>query len=93
MIENCIKMKYQKVDNQEQGKIVLTEVSLEELQELRSKLMLITTGTEGKKDVDRFAKILSLVELVTKVFISLVNCGCHLFTKWKLEVRTFISML
>jgi hypothetical protein len=86
-IDNCIRMSYQKVANQSAGEIVMTELSLEELRELRSKLMLITAGTDGKKDVDRFAKILSLVELVTKHFIALINAGCHLFLHWKLQVR------
>ena len=85
-IDNCIKMSYQKVANQSDDDIVMTELSLEDLRELRSKLMLITAGTDGKKDVDRFAKILSLVELVTKRFIALVNAGCHLFLHWKLQV-------
>ena len=83
-IENCIKMSYIKVANQE----VVTDLSLEELQELRSKLMLITAGADGKKDVERFAKTLSLVELVTKHFISLVKAGCHLFLNWRLKVSS-----
>jgi hypothetical protein len=82
-------MSYQKVANQSAGEIVMTELSLEDLRELRSKLMLITAGTDGKKDVDRFAKILSLVELVTKHFIALINAGCHLFLHWKLQVWNY----
>ena len=77
-------MSYIKVANQE----VVTDLSLEELQELRSKLMLITAGADGKKDVERFAKTLSLVELVTKHFISLVKAGCHLFLNWRLKVSS-----
>jgi len=41
-IHNCIKLKYQKVTNQTDGEILTTELTLEDLQELRSKLMLIT---------------------------------------------------
>ena len=85
-MENCIKMSYQKVANQNVPNPVLTDVSLEDLQELRSKLMLITAGTDGKKDVERFARIFSLVEVVTKHFIALINAGCHLFAQWKLWV-------
>jgi len=88
-IETCIKMSYEKVSSQSGASFVKTALSLEDLQELRSKLMLITAGADGKKDVDRFAKILSLVELVTKHFRALVNAGCHLFANWELKVIIF----
>jgi hypothetical protein len=84
-IQKCVKMSYQKVAIQI-GPKVLAEVSLDDLQELRSKLMLITAGTDGKKEVDRFTRLFSLVELVTKHFIALENAGCHLFSHWKLQV-------
>ena len=82
-IDMCIKMSYQKVANETDS---MTELQLEELQELRSKLMLITAGTEGKKDVDRYVRILSLVELVAKHYIALRIAGCHLYAHWKLQV-------
>ena len=79
-------MSYQKIAIQTGPKVILAEVSLDDLQELRSKLMLITAGTDGKKEVDRFTRLFSLVELVTKHFIALENAGCHLFSHWKLQV-------
>lgn len=81
-MDNCIQLTYQKVISETEAK----ELPLEELQELRSKLMLITAGTNGQKDVDRFVRILGLVEIVAKYFISLVSAGCHLFSHWKLQV-------
>jgi hypothetical protein len=51
------------------------------LNELRSKLMLITTGDEGKKHVERYTKILSLIEVVATKLADLVASGCHLFAK------------
>ena len=89
--ENCIKMSYQKVAIQTGPKVIMAEVSLDDLQELRSKLMLITAGTDGKKEVDRFTRLFSLVELVTKHFIALENAGCHLFSHWKLQVIILLA--
>jgi hypothetical protein len=52
-LDGCIRLRYQKVSGQTEE---LQEMSLEELKELNSKLMLITAGTEGKKDVERFSR-------------------------------------
>jgi len=84
-IEHCIKMTYQKVLSQNEGESV--KLPLEELNELRSKLMLITAGADGKKDVERFVRILGLVEIVATHFLALVCAGCHLFSHWKLQVQ------
>jgi hypothetical protein len=64
----------------------MTEVSLEELKELNAKLMLVTAGTDGKRNVERFSRILGLVELVGRHFIDLLNAGCHLFAHWTVKV-------
>ena len=45
--------------------------------------MLITIGADGKKHVDRFVKILSLIELVSQSLTELIASGCHLFANWK----------
>ena len=82
-IGSCIKLSYQKVSNDLDP---MKEMPWDEVQDLRSKLMLITAGAEGKIDVDRFCGILSLVELVTQHFIALCNAGCQLFTHWTLQV-------
>ena len=55
----------------------------DDLSELRSKLMLITIGADGKKHVDRFSKVLSLIELVSLNLKELIGSGCHLFANWK----------
>ena len=83
-------MTYQKVSSENEEDVLVKELPLEELQELRSKLMLITAGTNGQKDVDRFVRILGLVELVAKHFIALISAGCHLFSQWKLQVPYYI---
>lgn len=91
--DNCVKMSYQKFSCQKAGESSSKSLSLEELKDLNSKLMLITAGTEGKKDVDRFSRILNLVEQVTKLFIDLVNAGCHLFSQWKMKVTTLYHVI
>jgi ABC-type Fe3+-citrate transport system substrate-binding protein len=91
--DNCVKMSYQKFSCQKAGESSSKSLSLEELKDLNSKLMLITAGTEGKKDVDRFSRILNLVEQVTRLFIDLVNAGCHLFSQWKMKVTTFYHVI
>ena len=58
----------------------------DDLSELRSKLMLISKGADGQKLVDRYVKILSLVELVHQNLGYLIDSGCHLFAKWKANI-------
>ena len=87
-LDNCVKMSYQKFSNQNHEENSSKHLSLEELRDLNSKLMLITAGTEGKKEVDRFSRILNLVEQVARLFIDLVNAGCHLFSQWTMRVTT-----
>ena len=85
MMEDCIKVFYHKVmSNNEEER--MQELTLAELKELNSKLMLITAGTDGKRDVERFSRILGLVERVARHFIDLLNAGCHLFSQWSMKV-------
>ena len=58
----------------------------DEVQELRSKLMLITTGADGKKNVETFVKTLSLIEVLSKNLEDLVLAGCNLYSKWKATI-------
>ena len=58
----------------------------DEVQELRSKLMLITTGADGKKNVETFVKTLSLIEVLSKNLEDLVQAGCNLYSKWKATI-------
>lgn len=44
--------------------------------------MLITTGTDGKKNVDRYLKVFSLVEVLDKHLHDLIQAGCSLFAKF-----------
>ena len=66
-------------------------MSVSELRELQSKLMLITGGqAKGKedvnKDVNKFIEILSSVENLTKTFVNLKRFGCSLFMDWSARV-------
>ena len=84
--EDCIKVFYHKVmSNNEEER--MQELTLAELKELNSKLMLITAGTDGKRDVERFSRILGLVERLGRHFIDLLNAGCHLFSQWTMKVQ------
>ena len=56
-----------------------------ELDELRSKLMLITIKEDGEVDVERFTQILSHVEVVSKALYTLLDSGCHLFSELKID--------
>ena len=85
-LDNCIKLRYQKISSHVDE---TKELSLEQLKELNSKLMLITAGTEGKKDVERFSRILGLAEQVGRLYLDLVKAGCHLFSKWQMTVSFF----
>ena len=58
----------------------------DDVQELRSKLMLITTGEDGKKNVSRYDKILNLIEALSNNLESLNQAGCNLFAKWKATI-------
>ena len=89
--ENCIRVFYHKVSSNSQAEKEerrMQELTLEELKELNSKLMLITAGTDGTRDVERFSRILGLVERVGRHFIDLLNAGCHLFSQWTMQVGT-----
>ncbi len=85
-LENCIKLRYDEAMGQA-GQALKREMTLEQLKELNSKLMLITAGADGKKDVERFSRILSLVELVSRHYLDLLKAGCHLFFHWTMKVR------
>ena len=93
--EDCIKVFYHKVSSYsqdvEEGR-KMQELTMAELKELNSKLMLITAGTDGKRDVERFSRILGLVERVGRHFIDLLNAGCHLFSQWSLKVQLNTSI-
>ena len=88
-IESCITLKYEQVNLDDGGRHSdepMKELTLEEAQDLRSKLMLISAGVKGKEGVDRFVRTLGLVEVVAENFVALLNAGCHLFSQWRLQV-------
>ena len=55
-----------------------------EMDELRSKLMLITIS-EGVDTVEKYTRFLSQIEVVSKTLATLLNSGCHLFSQFKLK--------
>ncbi len=101
-LEHCLRLFYYKVsrgeEEVERAKVSrgvqdeeerMQELSLDQLRDLNSKLMLITAGSEGKKEVERFSRTLALLELVARHFLDLIHAGCHLFAQWTLKVRVF----
>jgi hypothetical protein len=94
-LEHCLRLFYYKVSRGEEeermnvsegGEERMQELSLDQLRDLNSKLMLITAGSEGKKEVERFSRTLGLLELVGRHFLDLIHAGCHLFAQWTLKV-------
>jgi hypothetical protein len=83
-LDTCIKLTYKQ---EEKNK----ELCLEKVQELRSKLVLISTKRHKKLEdiktkVERFIHILGQVEFTAQQLVKLLNSGCHLFSQWKLDV-------
>ena len=64
-------------------------MSLSDLRDLQSRLMLIAgeTTAKGEVDVTRFMKVLAGVENLTKTYVKLKNSGCPLFNDWSANVR------
>jgi hypothetical protein len=84
-MDHCLRLFYYKVSGQGEDE-KMEKLSLDQLKDLNSKLMLITAGSEGKKDVERFSRTLGLIELVGRHFLDLIHAGCHLFAQWNLKV-------
>jgi len=98
-LEHCLRLFYYKVSRQEEDRMgsgreeeSMQKLSLDQLRDLNSKLMLITAGTEGKKEVERFSRTLGLIELVGRHFLDLIHAGCHLFAQWTLKVRAIAGL-
>ncbi len=104
-LEHCLRLFYYKVSRGEEVERVkvsrgvkeqeeerMQELSLDQLRDLNSKLMLITAGSEGKKEVERFSRTLALLELVARHFLDLIHAGCHLFAQWTLKVRVLVTL-
>jgi hypothetical protein len=104
-LEHCLRLFYYKVSRGEEVEMVkvsrgvkeeeerMQELSLDQLRDLNSKLMLITAGSEGKKEVERFSRTLALLELVARHFLDLIQSGCHLFAQWTLKVIVFCNSI
>ena len=94
-LEHCLRLFYYKVSGGDGGggeeEERMQQLSLDQLRELNSKLMLITAGSEGKKDVERFSRSLGLLELVGRHFLELLLAGCHLFTLWTMKVSVHMK--
>lgn len=59
-------------------------MTLEELRELQSKLMLIAGDADkGQRDVNLFIEVLSSVEKLAEIYVKLESSGCMLFNGWK----------
>ena len=64
------------------------EMSLLDLHDLQSRLMLIAgEAEEGNKDVTRFMDLLANVEKLAKLFVQLKLSGCLLFRSWSATIR------
>ncbi len=78
-----IQLRFKQVDEDEEDSLQSRNFSRDDLSELRSKLMLISIKTDGKRLVDRFVKTLESVEVVYQSLEDLIVSGCHLFAQMK----------
>ena len=63
-------------------------MSLSELHDLQSRLMLIAGEAEkGKSQVNHFVETLTKVESLTKAYVTLRKAGCLLFEKWTAHIK------
>ena len=81
-----IKVEFKQVESSTEDTFNKKTFNIGELTELRSKLILITKGTQGQVMVDRFVSILDLCENLHSNLVKLFQSGCHLFSKFKATV-------
>jgi len=66
----------------------IIEMTLTELHDLQSRLMLIAgEADKGKDDVTRFIDVLSSAENLAKAYVLLKLSGCLLFNDWFARIR------
>ncbi|XP_077967570.1 E3 ubiquitin-protein ligase rnf213-alpha-like isoform X2 [Styela clava] len=83
-VENCLILVVPGKDATDSDQIL----SLGELCELQSKLMLIAGEAEkGQRDVNIFVENLTSIQKLTEVYVKLLESGCMLFNEWCLTVR------
>ena len=85
-VENALALSYQQVQGPEQGKEYIKTLSQEDLDELRSKLMLISKTSESKEIVDKFIHDLQMGERLEAAAKSLNESGCNLYRRMIIRV-------
>ena len=85
-VQNALSLNYQQVQSQEHGKEYMKTLSQEDLDELRSKLMLISKTSESKEIVDKFIHDLQMAERLKVAAKSLNEAGCNLYRKMIIKV-------
>lgn len=62
-------------------------MSIKELNDLKSKLLLITgKDSKYKDDVRHFVESITAVENLTRAFLNLLKSGCMLFNNWRASI-------
>ena len=85
-VQNALSLSYQQVQSQEHDKEYSKALSQEDLDELRSKLMLISKTSESKEIVDKFIHDLQMAERLKVAARSLNEAGCNLYRKMIIKV-------
>ena len=80
-----LSLSYQQVEGQE-NKEYRKKMSQVDLDELRSKLMLISKSSESKEAVDKFTYDLQMAERLKVAVQSLYDSGCNLYRKMIIQV-------
>nr|XP_018671622.1 LOW QUALITY PROTEIN: E3 ubiquitin-protein ligase rnf213-alpha-like [Ciona intestinalis] len=85
-VDNSIKLVLKGLEKDDQDE----EMSLSNLHDLQSRLMLIAgEADKSLADVKHFISVLSHVEKLTRAYVKLKNAGCLLFDKWAAKLRCF----
>lgn len=101
--ENCLQLQISKTDQEGKlvihklywcrNKLMIFAdraqvMSLEALQELQSKLMLIAGDVEKvQRDVNHFVDVLTSVQKLADAYVELKSSGCMLFSEWEASVE------
>ena len=85
-VHSTLSLNYQQVQSQEHGREYMKTLSQEDLDELRSKLMLISKTSESKEIVDKFIHDLQMAERLKVAAKSLNEAGCNLYRKMIIKV-------
>ena len=88
-LEDSLRLEFQQVQKQDEEVVegdYRQHMTNTELKDLQSKLMLITMGTEGAEEAEKFEKTLTWAQRIEKGIKKLCSAGCSLTKKMKVSI-------